>query len=137
MPTIAHSTAAMISGMEPQLRTGRYVFAHSSSTTEVEDLIASSIAFFREEEGLSLILPLEVAAKAGLDLSQPMRCITLNVYSSLEGVGLTAAVAGALGASGIACNVVAAYHHDHVFVPEADAERAVLALRTLQSSAAT
>ncbi len=34
--------------------------------------------------------------------------ITLTVYSDLEAVGLTAAVAGALADRGISCNVVAA-----------------------------
>ena len=61
-----------------------------------------------------------------------MRRITLTVHSSLEAVGLTAAVATCLAQAGISANVVAAYHHDHVFVPEADAETAVQALRQLQ-----
>ena len=56
------------------------------------------------------------------------RRITLGVQSSLEAVGLTAAVAGALTAVGISANVVAAFHHDHVFVP---AERAADAMARL------
>jgi hypothetical protein len=64
-----------------------------------------------------------------------MRCITLNVYSSLERVGLTAAVAQALADESIACNMVAAYHHDHAFVPASDADRAMAVLTALQSSA--
>jgi hypothetical protein len=54
--------------------------------------------------------------------------ITLNVHSSLEAIGLTAAVAGRLALHGISANVVAAYYHDHIFVPTADAERAVVVL---------
>jgi hypothetical protein len=50
-------------------------------------------------------------------------------------VGLTAAVAGALADLGIPCNMVAAYHHDHAFVPEADADRAMEALRGLSAAA--
>ncbi len=68
---------------------------------------------------LSLILP------AQDDAHDAMRQITLDVNSSLEGVGLTAAVSAALADRGIACNVVAAYHHDHIFVPEKDAETAL------------
>ena len=64
-----------------------------------------------------------------------MRCITLQVHSALDGVGLTAAVAGALAAQGIACNMVAAYHHDHAFVPEAQAEAALAVLLALQAGA--
>ena len=64
-----------------------------------------------------------------------MRQVTLGVFSALDGVGLTAAVAGALAERGIACNVVAALRHDHAFVPEARAEEAVEALRALLSGA--
>jgi uncharacterized protein len=60
-----------------------------------------------------------------------MRQITLTVHSALDGVGLTAAVASALAAEGIACNMVAARHHDHVFVPEAQAQRALAVLERL------
>jgi hypothetical protein len=39
------------------------------------------------------------------------------VQSSLDAVGLTAAVSAKLAAIGIPCNVLAGYHHDHVLVP--------------------
>jgi len=61
----------------------------------------------------------------------PMRRITLRVNSALDGVGLTAAVSAALARKGIPANVVAAYHHDHVFVPAAQAEAALEVLRSL------
>lgn len=48
-----------------------------------------------------------------------MRCMTLQVYSALEGVGLTAAVSQTLAEHDIPCNIVAAFQHDHVFVPSA------------------
>jgi uncharacterized protein len=63
----------------------------------------------------------------------PMRRIVLQVFSALDGVGLTAAVATALANEGIPCNMTAGYHHDHVFVPSAMAERAVAVLRDLQA----
>ncbi len=40
-----------------------------------------------------------------------------TVHSSLAAVGLTARVAGALAERGISANLIAASHHDHVFVP--------------------
>jgi hypothetical protein len=73
-----------------------------------------------------------VARKSSLNTDQPMRCITLNVYSALDGVGLTAAVATVLGDADIPCNMVAAFHHDHVFVPADMAERALAVLVELQ-----
>ena len=57
-----------------------------------------------------------------------MRQITLMVHSALDGVGLTAAVANALAAEGCPCNVVAAYHHDHIFVAVQDADKAMKVL---------
>ena len=56
---------------------------------------------------------------------------TLRVHSALEAVGLTAAAAQALARNGISCNVVAGFHHDHPFVPHADASRARDALDML------
>ena len=76
------------------------------------------------------------AEKHGFDTTLPMSRITLEVFSALDGVGLTAAVATALADAGIPCNMLAAYHHDHVFVPKHLEEDAVRILRTLQDKAA-
>jgi hypothetical protein len=89
------------------------------------------IGRFHEAEGTSLILTRAEAERLGLAGSATMRLITLTVHSSLEAVGLTAAVATALAEAGISANVVAAYHHDHIFVPAADAERALATLKAL------
>ena len=60
-----------------------------------------------------------------------MRCIRLGAHSSLAAVGLTAAVSGRLAERGISANVIAAYHHDYVFVPADRAEEALAALGEL------
>jgi uncharacterized protein len=57
--------------------------------------------------------------------------ITLTVHSDLAAAGLTAAVSSALFEQGISCNVVAAAHHDHLFVPENCAEEALAVLKAL------
>ena len=48
--------------------------------------------------------------------------LTLSIQSSLEAVGLTAAVSARLAERDIACNVLAGYHHDHLLVPVARAD---------------
>lgn len=115
----------MIAGMSPRLRPEGYAFV-----TGQDHLAPQALASFRETEGLSLILPAALAPDAPV-----MRLITLEVHSALDGVGLTAAVATALAAQGIPCNMVAAFHHDHVFVPEAQAEAALATLLALQAGA--
>jgi hypothetical protein len=62
--------------------------------------------------------------------------ITLTVHSDLHAVGLTAAVADALAGKRISCNVVAAAHHDHLFVPVDEGAAALAALRDLQATRA-
>lgn len=113
--------------MRPDLRPGDYVYCN----VPAEDASWHSLkplGFFREDEGLTLIMDKADADRVGLAYGPVMRCITLTVHSALEAVGLTAAVAVALTRHGISANVVAAYHHDHVFVPADDAERALAAL---------
>lgn len=104
-------TREMIMGMMPEIQPGRFVYVVS----EDPKLVKAAIATFRESEGQSLIIPVE--AFPG-EITPVMKQITLTVYSSLEGVGLTAAVSEALTEAAIPCNVVAAFHHDHIFVPE-------------------
>lgn len=123
----------MIAEMSPELLPGTYVFCTLPGPAPAA-LIADALAVFREEEGLSLILETGRASAAGFATDAAMRCIRLNVYSALEGVGLTAAVAGALAGAGIACNMVAAYHHDHAFVPAHRAEEAMALLVAVQAA---
>ncbi len=115
--------------MEPRLLPDEFVFC--SVAHERADAVADlpALATFREEEGLSLVLERSLAESRGLRYGPVMRCISLGVHSSLEAVGLTAAVAGKLAGLGISANVIAAHYHDHVFVPVARAKEALEALR--------
>lgn len=126
----------MIAEMTPELLPGDYVFCTIGAPEDAAAPIGAALAIFREEEGLSLILPKDRAAAEGFETDAVMRCIRLNVHSALDGVGLTAAVAGALAGAGIACNMVAAFHHDHAFVPGDRAEEALALLLALQAGSA-
>ncbi len=112
--------------MDPELHEGVFVFV--SVPGPVPDLDA--IATFREREGLTLIAEEGQALRAGLPILFRAAWITLTVTSDLHAVGLTAAVATALAAAGISCNVVAGACHDHLFVP---VDRAGEALAVLQA----
>ncbi len=129
---VVRDAREMVAGMTPELKPGAYVFCAAGD----RDWAAlAPLAMFREVEGVSLILERDAAQAAGFPVEAPMALITLNVYSALDGVGLTAAVATALAQAGIACNMVAALNHDHVFVPEDRAYQAVEILFQLQLAA--
>ena len=132
MPTGETNLRHLIRTMSPLLDNAEWIFA----TINVEDesaLAPYALASFREAEGLTLVLP-QSAADGLENVSAPMSRITLEVHSSLEAVGLTAAVAGALAEEGISANVIAAYYHDHIFVPKASADRALAVLTGLSTS---
>ena len=96
-----------------------------------------AVVTVRELEGWTAVVPLERARAAGLAHAGAYRRVTLTVHSSLDAVGLLAAVARALADAGIACNAVAGFYHDHLFVPEARAEDAVAVLARLAAGAST
>lgn len=128
-------TRKMIVNMTPVLQPGVFVFCAMLNRDDTGHAISKAKAMFIEDEGLSLILSKSEADALGLSYDTTMRQITLMVFSSLSGVGLTAAVAKALTKERIPANVVAATHHDHIFVPSRLADKAVKTLRALQEHA--
>jgi len=124
----------LLSGMRPVLDPQAYVFCSFAGRSLADLAALGPVGLFMESEGATAILPLQAARELGADASAPFRRITLTVHSSLEAVGLTAAISAALAQDGISANVVAAYYHDHVFVPESDAERALEVLTGLRKA---
>ena len=119
----------LLASLSPRLNPGRFVFCSVPQPTVVQ--VAAALGSFREAEGTTLILAREEAERLGLTYDYLAAWITLEVHSSLAAVGLTAAFAEALAGYGISCNVIAGFHHDHLFVAEADAERALARLQRL------
>ena len=117
----------LLRALGPALDPVRYVFA------TVDDAQARGgrgvLASVREAEGTTLVLGVDTAVERGLPATPVFRRIVLSVFSDLQAVGLIAAVAGRLASAGVPCNVLSAFHHDHLFVPDADAERAMEVLR--------
>src|SRR6187549_3601104 len=119
----------LLQHMKPERNPGKYVFCLVDSYEQAAAL--QPVGIFQEMEGITVILPKEQADAMSLSYSMVCVWIKLTIHSSLEAVGLTAAVSRALTEANISCNVVAAYHHDHIFVPIADADRAMNALLAL------
>ncbi|MEG3755510.1 ACT domain-containing protein [Psychromonas arctica] len=118
----------LLKSMKPELLGSDFVFCTvPGSFTEYTSL--NPVATFSEAEGLTLVLEKNVAEGAELQFEGSFRQITLTVHSSLEAVGLTAAVSEKLASKGISANVIAAYYHDHVFVQSSKADLALSALQ--------
>ncbi|MDO5721705.1 MAG: ACT domain-containing protein [Actinomycetaceae bacterium] len=82
------------------------------------------LATVTEAEGITRIVDASCARELGLEDEPVFTCLTLDVHSALESVGLTKTVSAALADAGISCNVIAGFYHDHLLVPAARAEEA-------------
>ena len=107
----------LLQALNPRLFPERYGFSATAEATLQE----GQFALVREEEGLTLIQP---------DPSGEWARISLGVHSSLDAVGLTAALSSRLADSGISANIVAGLFHDHLFVPWDRREDALDCLRS-------
>ena len=116
----------MLRGMAPVLAGEPYGIWVQPEAPEM----AGVFALVAEEEGLTVIAPL--ARRPG---GEAWARISLALHSDLAAVGLTAAFATALAARGISANVMAGFHHDHIFVPWARRLDAMEALRALAQGA--
>jgi hypothetical protein len=114
----------MLRGMDPVLHAEPYVYSVQPAR------VPGAFATVAEDEGLTVIAPLSV-----LPGGPSWARISLTLHSDLAAVGLTAALARALADCGISANVVAGFHHDHIFVPWDRRHDAMEALRALSHHA--
>jgi hypothetical protein len=122
----------LLRNMRPRLNEGRYVFCTVPKAPAPSPEI---VMYFVEKEAVTLICAQSYADARQLPYQSVFAWVTLEVHSSLEAVGLTAAFASELARHGLSCNVVAGFYHDHVFVPHPDGERALRVLEGLAGSA--
>lgn len=118
--------------LNPSLCEQEFVFICHPHTQPSNGIEQHAVATVVEQEGRTFVVPKHAADQWGESYAAVFRQITLQVQSSLEAVGLTAAVANRLFQHGIAANVIAGFHHDHIFVPSPQACNAMLALQTIQ-----
>ncbi|MBW4482351.1 MAG: ACT domain-containing protein [Tildeniella torsiva UHER 1998/13D] len=126
----------LLTSMQPVLMEGDYVFCSIPQGMGYGAAL-NPVGCFKEEEGLTLILPRQQAEAASLPYSAVFALITLSVHSSLEAVGFLAAIATKLASHGISVNPVSAFYHDHLFVPVAQAETAIALLHKLAAESST
>lgn len=113
----------LLASMSPQLNDGEFVYCSLPENVDIH--LSQIIMLYREPESITYILKKEIADSLKISYDLVFSWITLKVHSSLSAVGLTAAFSSALSEGGISCNVVAAYYHDHIFVPVSDTQKAM------------
>ncbi len=120
----------LLRSMEPTRRAGEYVFVAAASLPPGIVVEAS----VREDEGPSFVIARGDADRLAIGYDFVAAWITLTVESSLDAVGLSAAVSTELTRAGISCNIIAGVRHDHLLVPLDAADSALVALRRLSAA---
>ena len=115
--------------LRPELQPGEYVFGVIDSASKINQ--EEIVCLFKEKEGYTVIVSRTYADQINLPYAFVAAWITLTVHSALEVAGLTAAFSTALAKHDIACNVVAGFYHDHLFVNADKAEAAMEVLTNL------
>ncbi|MFT5135378.1 MAG: hypothetical protein ACI9XU_001271 [Arenicella sp.] len=118
----------LLSSMSPKLMVGEFVFVSIKGAVYGDHAHLEPVATVVESEGLTFVISRDKADQGSLSYESVFKCITLEVHSSLDAVGLTAAFSTRLGQCGISANVIAGYFHDHIFVQAKFADKAVAAL---------
>lgn len=119
--------ARLLAGLAPALASRPRAIRTQAHDAPVP---AGAILLFREDEGVTVVVTADETDDGPLWAQ-----ITLRIHSSLEAVGMMAAISAALAAAEIPCNVVSAYYHDHLFVSWARRDDAMRALSALASAA--
>jgi hypothetical protein len=124
----ADDLSRMLSGLTVARREGTYVYLSAPAGS-----VSDAAATIAETEGTTFVLERAAADRAGLDWSFAAAWLTVELPTPLDGIGVTAALAGALAHAGIPCNVLAGFHHDHLLVPVERAGDAISVLQGLRA----
>ena len=121
--------AKLVNSLSPKLNKGEYIFTTVKNTESItrSDILCE----FKEQEGITIILSRQKPDDLNLPYDFIASWITLNVHSSLQAVGLTAAFSTELASQGISCNVISGYYHDNIFVNKKDESKAIESLKNL------
>jgi len=121
---------ALLASIEPTLQPGTYVFCRLDDGQAVAAL--SPLLLFSEPEGTTAVVTIEEATAHGIDGAFLCEWVVLGAESDLSAVGFLAEITRRLASAGIPVNVVSAFHHDHLFVPEGRGNETVALLGARQ-----
>ncbi len=130
----ARSVDELLAGLEPRMRSGKFVFT-AIGPAKLE-LLRRADAVITEDEGITAIISKDIARDQNLDYEYVAAWITLSAQTGLHVVGVTAMVSSAFASAGISCNVLAGLHHDHLLVPWKQREDAIELIQEVSEAAA-
>ena len=122
----------LLRNMKPKHVPGEYVFCSMDESNEM--MVETPLLVFREDEGLTVVIPREEAESHQLEFDSTWGLITLSVHSDLTAVGFLARITHVLAQAGVSVNVVSAYYHDHLFVPFAKVESVMELLASISKA---
>ena len=131
------SLPRLLAHLAPRLSPTPFVFLHFPGTARPPPYLPVQLQV-QEAEGVTLVTPRSDAdanALPGVEHAYPCRLITLEVASSLEAIGLLAAVTESLARAGLSVNAASGFVHDHLFAKEGEASRAMEVLEGLAKNA--
>ena len=116
--------------LHPVLNEGTFCFLSLPTGSSIPP---EALLTFHEQEGPTIILETSLVKKYGYIYieNHAFARITLSAQTDLNAVGITATVSQVLAEHNISCNLVAAYHHDHLFVPTDKKEQALALLKEI------
>jgi len=123
-----HDLDELLAQLSVSRRPGSWCMV-SDMTVPAGIVVAATIV---EDEGTTGVLSVADAERLGVKPEFVAAWLTVKVHSALDTVGLTAALASALAAENIACNVLAGHYHDHLLVPIEKADQAIAVLEELR-----
>jgi uncharacterized protein len=129
-PTPERHLGTLLATLSVVRRPGRFAFVDRADVLDGTAVHATVV----EAEGTSTVIELGPADVQTIVPDFVAAWLTVEVHSALDAVGLTAALSGALADAGIPCNVLAGRLHDHLLVPEGEADRALAVLEGLRAS---
>ncbi|KAJ5216051.1 uncharacterized protein N7498_002458 [Penicillium cinerascens] len=137
MATGGTDLSVLLATMQPSLDPTTYVFINT-----IEPLTSLPLATLQpqliaqEAEGTTIVTTEGLATSHGYkEIVFPCKKISLAVHSSLEAIGLIAAITNRLKDHQISTNVVSGFFHDHIYVPAGRAEDAMRVLVDLATEA--
>ncbi|MDF1540226.1 MAG: ACT domain-containing protein [Candidatus Thorarchaeota archaeon] len=122
--------AELVRAMKPKMRQIELVFC-TIPWKDLPEIPLDPLLLFKELEGVTMVMPKREAKSLGLPTETTWSWIELTVHSSLNAVGFLSIISKTLADAGISLNVISAYYHDHLFVPDDRAKEAIKVLEKL------